>query len=202
MENKELNEVYDTKEDLDENYKPFFRLIKDEYVKLVDYLSNKLLKPRVEFEKACENTEYSLNKGLYDLDIILQYSLVELAYKYGNVSDEILESIEGMCWHGSLLQEIRATKPYFSWVDLNMMENEEVGNILKSLAVYIDGISRDFCMFFAYYFPEEDDLNFVKNIEQKMNDLINAIYAHDLRAIGSPTRLPCLTNAIFRQFIR
>lgn len=200
MENEELNEVYDLKVDL-EDPKTVFDVAKEEYNSLVEYLSNKIFVSRKEFEHVCENTEFDLKFGLEELDIILQYSIVELAFKKGSITNEEVQIIEGVCKHGSLMNEIRVNSPFFNWPDFNTLSNNESGVILRDLGVYINKVSRDFAKFFGFYKLYVDDKEFIGKIQQGMNNIINVIYNQNVDKVGSPDRLPCLVNAVFRQLI-
>lgn len=202
MENEEFNEVYDQKEVFNDFPKTLLDVVKEEYDSLIDYLIEKVLPGRKEYENFFENNEFSINQGIIDLDIILQYSLIELTFKQGKISDEVLEMIEAVCKYGSLLDEIHFTQPYFAWIDFNMLDNEKSGELLKSLGVYISKVSRDFSKFFALAEPNEEDINFAKEVQQKMNNIINAILEQNMDAIGSENRSACLANAIFKQLIK
>lgn len=203
MEDKDLiDEIYDQKEDLDFIEKTFFDVAKDEYNSLIDYLSKTIFPSRIDYEMFFENTEFSNKRGFVALDMILQYSLVEIEYKRGQIRDEVVQSIEGVCRYGSLMDEIRKTNPYFNWPDFNLIENNESGEVLKSLKIDISRISRDFASFFNHFKTEDDRKAAINYACEKMNNIINIIIIENKIGIGSPTRLPCLANAIFKQLIK
>lgn len=197
----ENNEIYDQKYDLEENFKSVFTVAKEEYLELVDYLTKKVFPGRVDFEHNCKNTEFDLKQGLKDLDMILQYSLIELEYKNGNIRDEVVEGIEGVCRYGSLLNEFRSHDPFFNWPDLTEKNSEEVLTKLEALKVFILKVSKDFANFLLFYQPE-DDRNFRQNIQQKINNIINVIWYQNVELVGHEYRSACLANAVFKQLVR
>lgn len=202
MENKELNIVYDVKDDLKDDLVTVFSVAKGEYDSLVKYLSEKVFKGRVEFEKGFENTEFSFERGLKDLDMILQYSLLELEFKNGNIRDEVVDAIEGVCHYGSLMDEFRFDDEFFNWTQFNnLVDNKESGKKLEELNVYISKVSRDFANFLLFYQPEEDR-NFRAFIQEKMNNIINVIEYQNKDLVGNEFRSACLANAMFRQLVK
>lgn len=200
MEKEELNEVYDQKDDLEDEFKSVFTIARKEYDSLVEYLSEKVFPGRVEFEHNYKNTEFELKQGLKDLDMILQYSLLELEYKNGKVRDEIVEGIEGVCRHGSLMREFRINDEYFNWPDFTELNSKEIRAKLEALKVFILKVSKDFANFLVFYQPEED-VHFRKIIQQKMNNIINVIWYQNPNLIGHEYRSACLTNAVFKQLV-
>lgn len=202
MEINNFEEVYDTKEDLCEQENTIFSVAKAQYKSLVEYLSKKILPGRKSFEVKFQNTEFDIKQGLRDLDIILQYSILEIDYKRGKIRDESVQAIEGICENGILLKELRVKDPYFDWTNLCSDDNEAAGKVLKSLSVYISKVSNDFAKFFVFVDPSEEDINFRKEVQQKMNDIINVIDGQDMSLIGSHRRPECLANAIFKQLIK
>lgn len=202
MEDKQSNIIYDRKDELNVKHNTVFTVAKEQYESLVDYLSKKIFPGRVGFEKDFENTEFSIKRGLVCLDIIIQYSLLEISYKRGFMTDEVIQSFEGICRFGSLLDEIRNEYPFFSWTDFNELTNNECGEILKSLANYIDKVSRDFASYFIFVNPSREDLNFRAVVQEKLNTIINVIDVQNMQLVGADYRQSCLANAIFNQLVK
>lgn len=202
MENEELNPVYDVKDDLKDDFKSVFTVARDEYNSLVEYLSKKVFLGRVGFENDFEkNTEFSVKEGLKNLDMILQYSVLELEWRNGKIRDEVVDSIEGVCRHGSLIDKLRQEDEFFSWIDFNMIDNGHSGGKLSSLKVYITRVSQSFADFLVFYQPENDP-NFRAFIQQKINNIINVCAYQNMDLVGSDFRGPCLANAMFKQLVR
>lgn len=203
MEQQELpiEEVYDEKEDLNVFPLTHFDVAKKEYQELIKFLIEEVFIGRVGAEKFFENVNFSPTIGLVDLDIILQYSIVELEYKNGNITDA-LGLIEGVCKHGSLMQEIRKYDEFFDWSDFNMLSNDESGELLKKLGVYIYKVSRDFVRFLEFYASEDGNKEYIDYIQTKMNNIINVIEGMNKKVIDYDVRSACLTNAIFKQLLK
>lgn len=203
MEDNKFEEVYDVKEDLCEHEDTVFSVAKAEYKSLVEYLKTKVFPARVNYEHdEYQNVEFLAERGLVELDIILQFSLIELGYRKCNLSDEVVQTIEGVCEYGSLLTEIRKTEPYFDWTDFNAMGSLRSGNKIQNLNVYISKVSRDFAKFFVFVNPSPEDVMFRSVVQQKMNNIINVIDYQNKDLVGNEYRDPCLANAIFRQLVK
>ena len=202
MENEEQKVAFDVKEDLTDHFKTVFTVARDEYNSLVEYLSQKVFGGRVEFENRFEeNTEFSIENGLRDLDIILQYSIVELEWRKGKIRDEVVDNIEGVCRHGSLMDKLRQENEFTTWTDFCTEENGKSGWKLDSLKVFIAKVSKSFADFLVFYQPENDPY-FRSIIQQKINNIINVIEFQNMDLIDNPFRSACLANAVFRQLVK
>ena len=202
MENEETKIAFDVKEDLNDHYSSVFTVARDEYNSLVEYLSSKVFPGRVEFENGFEeNTEFSIENGLRDLDIILQYSVIELEWRNGKIRDEVVDCIEGVCRHGSLMNKLRQEDEFFTWADFNTLKVEKSGWKLDTLKVFIARVAQSFADFLVFYQPENDP-NFRAFIQQKINDIINTISYQRMDLVGSDFRTPCLANAMFKQLVK
>lgn len=201
MENEELKVVYDSKYDLSDDYKSPFTVARDEYNSLVKYLSDKVFVGRVDYEHKLKNTEFDVKQGLKDLDMILQYSLLELEFKNGKVRDEVIDAIEGVCRYGSLMKEFREGDEYFNWTDFSQSKSKEVFDKLDSLNIYILKVSKDFSNFLKFY-DQGDDYFFRTNIQKKMNNIINVLWYQSDMLLNVDYLPPCLANAVFKQLVK
>lgn len=202
MENEEQKVAFDVKEDLADHYSSVFTVAKDEYNSLVEYLSNKVFTGRVEFENGFEeNTEFSIKNGLKDLDIILQYSIIELEWRNSKIRDEVVDCIEGVCRYGSLMDKLRQEDEFFTWADFSTLKVEKSGWKLETLKVFIARVAQSFADFLVFYQPE-DDPNFRAFIQQKINNIINVIAYQRMDLVGCDFRAPCVANAMFNQLVK
>lgn len=202
MENEEL-EVYDQKYSLEDDLNTVFSVAKQEYDALIDYLMKKVFPFRKDYENFFENTEFTIKQGIADLDIMLQYSIIELGFRKGHIDNETIETVEGISKYGSLMKELRFDDVYFDWSNFNELPVEKSGYILDKMGVFMSKIAKDFATFFALFQPTDpEDVNFIRIVEQKVNDIINIIDQQNMDAAGSNLRTPCILNAAFRQLIR
>lgn len=202
MENEEQNLMFDVKENLEDDFKTVFTVARDEYNSLVEYLSKKVFTGRVDFENHFEeNTEFSVQEGLRNLDMILQYSIVELEWRNGKICDEAVGTIEGVCRYASLIKKLRQEDEFITWTDFCVDDVGVSGGRLNSLKVYITRVAQSFADFLVFYQPENDP-NFRAFIQQKINDIINTISYQRMDLVGSDFRAPCLANAMFKQLVK
>ncbi len=143
-ENKVLEEVYDQKEDLSDDFENFFTVAKREYDNLVSFLNEHVFKLFNEGEEFRGNTEYMKEYSLKSFDILLQYSVLQLAINDGKLIDERVEIIEGLAIHDSLPHMIEAKLPHFHWTSFTSISREEAYASLGMIYESIGGAIKDF----------------------------------------------------------
>ena len=79
---------------------------KEEYNKLVSFLMEKVFPFREEFERRKGNDKYKGELCLNALDLLLQYSFVEVALSDGVMEFSEISIIEEICPHNNLIEFI------------------------------------------------------------------------------------------------
>ncbi len=143
-ENKNLEEVYDQKEDLSDHFTTFFTVAKSEYDNLVKFMNEHVFSLFNEGEAFRGNTEYFKEYSLKSFDILLQYSVLQLAINDGKLIDERIEIVEGIAIHDSLPHMIEAKLPHFNWMSFTSGTREEAYAALGMVYEAIGDNIKDF----------------------------------------------------------
>lgn len=143
-ENEILEEVYDQKEDLSDNFTTFFTVAKQEYENLVNFLNEHVFSLFNEGEEFRGNTEYFKEYSLKSFDILLQYSVLQLAINDGKLIDQRIEIVEGIAIHDSLPHMISKKLPNFNWTSFTEITREEAYASLGMIYEAIGENIKDF----------------------------------------------------------
>lgn len=157
MEELKENEVYDEKENLEDDYISFFEVAKQEYSNLSKYLNDNVFKVSNEGEDLRSNTEHVNEYNFKSFDLLLQYSVLQLAINEGKLIDQVVEIVEGIAIHDSLPQMIESKLPNFQWTSFTSLSREEA---YASLAIIYEAIGetiRDFNQKLANYKAVSND---------------------------------------------
>ena len=143
-ENKNPEVVYDQKIDLEDHYTSFYTVAKSEYDSLVKYLNENVFKVYNEGEEFRGNTEYFDEYSLKSFDILLQYSVLQLAINDGKLIDQRVEIVEALAKHDSLPHMIAAKLPNFDWTTFTSIKREEAYAALSIVYEAIGKTIHDF----------------------------------------------------------
>lgn len=138
-DNKNLEEIYDQKEDLEDHFASFYTVAKSEYDNLVKYLNENVFKVYNEGEEFRGNTEYFDEYSLKSFDILLQYSVLQLAINDGKLIDQRIEIVEALAIHDSLPHMIETKLPHFNWMSFTSIKREEA---YAALAIVYEAIGK------------------------------------------------------------
>ena len=147
----DANEVYDQKDNLEDDGELLFDYVKKEYEKLAGFLTENVFKTYNEGEEFRGNTEFKNDYNLGLFDILLQYSVLQLALNDGKLIDERVEIIEGVARHASLPKIIAGKLPNFNWMTFTDVKPEEAYASLALIEEQIGYVIRDFNQRLAMY---------------------------------------------------
>lgn len=125
---------------------------KEEYNKLVSFLMEKVFPFREEFERRKGNDKYKGELCLNALDLLLQYSFVEVALSDGVMEFSEISIIEEICPHNNLIEFIsRGIGEKFTWGSFQSLTEEQTANLMKQLRKPVFEIAKDFMDSFTMF---------------------------------------------------
>lgn len=201
MEEEILEEVYDQKEDLGENETLLFDYCKKEYKKLADFLREKVFGYRYHLEHFYENVEFVKDDALKSFDILLQYSVLQLAINDGALVDQRVEIVEGVCRHGSLAYVVASKIPNFHWTDFTNVPVEEAYASLDLVYNQIGGFIGDFAAILKNYMALCEDDNGLEYFKKGIKFFLELIMVSNGKPFEIKDDTPCLIIDVINSLI-
>ena len=151
------------------------------YENTTEFLEKAVFPFRKAFEEKHGNNEYSIEKGLNSFDVLIQYSLFELALADGNLDPNEVAYMKDTCKYMPFPDFFR----YYgindiTWDKLVGLGETDLAEILDKVLSDVVDITKDFINSFALY----DFMNEEKDYTRVLANSINAICCGLLAADG------------------
>lgn len=168
-----------------------------EYNNLKEFLLTKVFPLRKEYEASHGNNDYDCKKGMNSFDVVLQYSLLQIAIKDGKLLKEEVEFIKKVTNNDLIIDLIiSAGNEGFTWDDLLNVPVREIADFLDYAEKAVFEIAEDFIKSFTLYDCYEPNIDYVKMFNNSCCAFAYAIICVDGQDLDQEREGKCLLFAV------